>query len=61
MAILEVKKIPDPVLRKETQPVEKFDEALQQLIDNMVDTMRDEPGVGLAATQVGISQQGDRG
>lgn len=57
MAILEIKKIPDPVLRKETQPVEVYDEALQKLIDDMVDTMRDEPGVGLAATQVGISRK----
>ena len=57
MAILEIKKVPEPVLRKETQPVEEFDEALQQLIDDMVDTMRDEPGVGLAAPQVGISRK----
>jgi len=57
MAILDVKKIPDPVLRRETQPVEEFDENLQQLIDDMVDTMRDEPGVGLAAPQVGISRK----
>lgn len=57
MAILDVKKVPDPVLRRETQPIEAFDENLQQLIDNMVDTMRDEPGVGLAAPQVGISRK----
>jgi peptide deformylase len=57
MAILDVKKIPDPVLRRETQPIEEFDEKLEQLIEDMVDTMRDEPGVGLAATQIGLSQK----
>jgi peptide deformylase len=57
MAILDVKKVPDPVLRKETQPVEAFDDDLQKLIDDMVETMRDEPGVGLAATQVGLSRK----
>lgn len=57
MAILDVKKIPDPVLRKETQPVEKYDADLEKLIDDMVDTMRDEPGVGLAAPQVGLSRK----
>lgn len=57
MAILDVKKVPDPVLRKETQPVDTFDENLQAFIDNMVETMRDEPGVGLAAPQVGVSQK----
>jgi len=57
VAILDVKKIPDPVLRKETQPVEKYDADLEKLIDDMVDTMRDEPGVGLAAPQVGLSRK----
>jgi len=57
MAILDVKKVPDPVLRKETQPVEAFDADLQKMIDDMVDTMRDEPGVGLAAPQVGVSRK----
>ena len=54
---LMLRKSADPVLRRETQPIEEFDENLQQLIDNMVDTMRDEPGVGLAAPQVGISRK----
>ncbi len=49
--------IPDPVLRKKAQPVTKFDDALQTLIDDMIVTMREAPGVGLAAPQVGVLQQ----
>jgi peptide deformylase len=45
------------VLRRPTEPVTEFDEALQKLIDDMVDTMHAAPGVGLAANQVGISKR----
>jgi peptide deformylase len=48
---------PDPVLRRKARPVTKFDKDLQTLIDDMVETMRDAPGVGLAAPQVGISDR----
>ena len=53
MAVLEIVKYPDPFLRQPTKPVERIDDAIQRLIDDMADTMYDEPGVGLAAIQVG--------
>ena len=53
MAVLDVVRLPDPILRQKTRVVTKFDDDLQQLIDDMIDTMRDAPGVGLAAPQVG--------
>lgn len=52
MAVLPVLEYPDPRLRKIAQPVTVFDDALQTQIDNMLDTMYEESGVGLAATQV---------
>jgi len=54
VAILEIKQYPDPVLRQKAQPVEKITPEIQILIDNMIDTMYNAPGVGLAAPQVGI-------
>jgi len=48
---------PDPVLRRKARPVKNFDKNLQTLIDDMVETMREAPGVGLAAPQVGVSEQ----
>ena len=53
MAILEIVKYPDKFLRQPTKPVDVIDDTVQQLIDDMADTMYDEPGVGLAAIQVG--------
>ena len=49
--------VPDEVLRRKARPVTKFDEKLQTLIDDMVETMREAPGVGLAAPQVDISER----
>jgi len=57
MAIREIKKFPEPVLKKKTAPVTAFDEDLQRLIDDMVETMYAAPGVGLAAPQVGVSKR----
>ena len=57
MTVRTIVTLPDPVLRRKARPVTKFDEKLQTLIDDMVDTMRDAPGVGLAAPQVGISER----
>jgi len=48
---------PDKRLRTVATPVEQFDDALQQLIDDMFETMYDAPGIGLAATQVNVHQQ----
>ena len=57
MAVLPIVKYGDPVLRDATKPVAGIDEALQKLIDDMVDTMYAAPGVGLAANQVGVSKR----
>lgn len=52
MAVLEIIKVPDNVLKRKAKPVTDFGPELQKLIDDMVETMRDAPGVGLAAPQV---------
>jgi peptide deformylase len=57
MAILEIRKYPDPVLLKKTGRIEKIDDTLQRLIEDMVETMHAAPGVGLAANQVGVPLQ----
>ncbi len=57
MAVREIVKIPDPVLRRKAHKITTFDKNLQTLIDDMVETMRVAPGVGLAAPQVGISER----
>lgn len=57
MAILNIKKYPEDVLKKKTRPVSEFDSELQKLIDDMIETMYAAPGVGLAANQVGVSKQ----
>jgi peptide deformylase len=44
-------------LKRKAKPITKFDKNLQTLIDDMIETMRDAPGVGLAAPQVNISEQ----
>ena len=49
--------LPEPVLRRKAKPITKFDKELQTLIDDMIETMREAPGVGLAAPQVNILQQ----
>jgi peptide deformylase len=50
--------LPDPVLATATAPVEAFDDALAQLVADLLDTMRASPGcVGLAAPQIGVSQR----
>ncbi len=53
MALREIRKYPDPVLRKKTGRIEQIDDSLNCLIEDMVQTMRAAPGVGLAANQVG--------
>ncbi len=55
MAVLPIRTFGDPVLKERARPVETFDEALQRLASDMIDTMREAPGVGLAAPQVGRS------
>ncbi len=57
MAIREIVKTPDPVLRRKAHKITTFDKDLQALVDDMIETMRVAPGVGLAAPQVGVSQR----
>ena len=52
MSILEIVKEPDPILRKQSEEVKNVDESLQRLMDNMLKTMYEANGIGLAATQV---------
>lgn len=57
MTIREITHFPEEVLRKKAEPIETFDNNLQDLIDDMIETMRVAPGVGLAAPQVGVSKR----
>ena len=57
MAIREIVTTPDPVLRRKAHKITTFDKNLQTLIDDMIETMRVAPGVGLAAPQIGISER----
>ncbi|TAM10593.1 MAG: peptide deformylase [Nevskiaceae bacterium] len=57
MALLPILQLPDPRLRERGARVETFDEKLHALIADMFETMYAAPGIGLAATQVGVSLQ----
>lgn len=54
MSLLPIVKLPDPILRQTSAPVERVDDALRRLIGDMFETMYKAPGVGLAAIQVGV-------
>lgn len=57
MPIREIIQVEHPTLRRKAQKVTAFDDALQILIDDMIETMREAPGVGLAAPQIDVSQR----
>ncbi|MGE5250641.1 MAG: peptide deformylase [Bacteroidota bacterium] len=57
MTIRNIVSLPEPVLRRKARPVTEFGSELQTLIDDMIETMREAPGVGLAAPQVNVSQR----
>ncbi len=57
MAVLEIKKYPEKVLKQKAAPVTKVNDEIKTLVDDMVETMYAAPGVGLAAPQVGISKR----
>ena len=57
MSILEIKNCFDPVLRKKCSKVENVDEELENLTQDMIETMYDASGVGLAGNQIGLPQQ----
>jgi peptide deformylase len=54
MALREIRKIGDDILRKKSRVVEKIDDRVKQLLEDMEDTMYNAKGVGLAAPQVGV-------
>ena len=57
MAILNILHFPDPRLRRKAKPVVHVDDGLRTLIDDLFETMYAAPGIGLAATQVNITQR----
>jgi peptide deformylase len=57
MAIYPIRKFGDPVLRMPTKPIQEITPALHSLAQDMIETMYDAPGVGLAANQIGISRR----
>ena len=54
MSKLKIITEPDPILRTKSSSLEKVDSEIRALLDNMLKTMYDAPGIGLAANQVGI-------
>jgi peptide deformylase len=57
MSILPIVTLGDPRLRMRGEPVRRFDKGLHRLLEDMTETMREAPGVGLAAQQVGLALQ----
>jgi peptide deformylase len=57
MAVLEILHFPDPRLRTKAQPVQQVDQIIQQLVNNLLETMYKAPGIGLAATQVNVHKR----
>ncbi len=56
MAIFPIRTFGDPVLRAVAEPVDEVTSALERLVDDMLETMYEAPGVGLAAPQIGVSK-----
>lgn len=57
MTIRPIITIPDPVLREICPPIETVDDSVRALADDMLETMYDAPGIGLAASQIGVLQR----
>lgn len=57
MALLDILEFPDERLRQRATPVERVDESIRRLVNDMFETMYDAPGVGLAATQVNVHKR----
>jgi peptide deformylase len=57
MAIRKILTEPDPFLRQKSQPVDEVDNDIKTLMNDMVDTMYDAPGIGLAAIQIGVPKR----
>ena len=57
MALKEIKILPDKILREKSVPVEKVNNEIRKLMDDMLQTMYAAPGIGLAAIQIGIPKR----
>jgi peptide deformylase len=57
MAIRPILTLPDPILRKKAAPIERVDDTLRRLMGDMLLTMYEAPGIGLAAPQIGVSRR----
>ena len=57
MALRDILTVPDPILKKVSARVDVVDDALRALMDDMLETMYDAPGIGLAAIQVGVPKR----
>ena len=57
MALREILVVPDPRLKQVSKPVDKVDDELRALMDDMLETMYAAPGIGLAAVQVGVAKR----
>jgi peptide deformylase len=55
--ILPILIAPDVILKTESRPVDRIDDRVRELLDNMVATMYDAPGIGLAANQIGVTER----
>ncbi|HZY12122.1 MAG TPA: peptide deformylase [Beijerinckiaceae bacterium] len=57
MTIRPIISLPDPRLRQKSEPVTRVDDSVRQLMDDMLETMYDAPGIGLASIQVGVPKR----
>ena len=57
MTKLDIINVPDPLLKTLSTPVDKVDSDIQRLLDNMLETMYEAPGIGLAAIQVAVPKR----
>ena len=57
MTIRKILTEPDPFLRQKSEKVEEVDDSIRNLMDDMLDTMYDAPGIGLAAIQIGVPKR----
>jgi peptide deformylase len=57
MTIRKIVTLPDPILRRKARTITRFDAELQILIEDMIETLREAPGVGLAAPQVAVPER----
>ena len=57
MTVRKILTEPNPFLRQKSKPVEKVDDSIREIMDDMLETMYQAPGIGLAAIQIGIPKR----